>query len=286
MKDGDNQSRNLTSAVALEIFWLNNPDEKLVNGVYTAFNGTFNLSVPTDVLNNGTKRGPRTLIISVVDGSSPFYLTSSSNHSILVKGVTLFENLQPINPIIVNRGQDVNISAKLVESSDLFQPLSNLTVDVQFDETWLVSNTTNGQGEATFVHTVPVTQPLGLITITLFYNGTVDLMPTQNSLSTVTIRSITIMVVDPIAANPVAGETFTITGSIASDNGSSLQLRNGDLLSANILFTIDDLATGFTLTDGQVKADGNWSANITLSNGFAAGTHTAQATLHTFCELL
>ena len=278
VEDGDNQSRNLTSAVALEIFWLNNPDEKLVNGVYTAFNGTFNLSVPTDVLNNGTKRGPRTLIISVVEGSSPFYLTSSSNHSILVKGVTLFENLQPVNPIIVNRGQDVNISAKLVESSDLFQPLSNLTVDVQFDETWLVSNTTNGQGEATFVHTVPVSQPLGLITITLFYNGTVDLMPTQSSLSTVTIRSITIMVVDPIAANPVAGETFTITGSIASDNGSSLQLRNGDLLSANILFTIDDLATGFTLTDGQVKADGNWSANITLSNGFAAGTHIAQAT--------
>ena len=278
VEDGDNQSRNLTSAVAIDIFWLDNPSEKLINGVYTSSNGSFNLSVPTDVLNNGTKRGPRTLIISVVEGSSPFYLTSSSNHSILVRGVTLFENLQPLNPIVVNRGQTVNISAKLVESSDMWQPLPNLTVDVQFDETWLVSNTTNAQGDTTFNHTVPINQPLGLITITIYYNGTTDLLPTQSSLSTVTIRSITLLVVNPIDANPIAGETFNINGTIESDNGSSLQLRNGDLLSANILFAIDGMATGFTLTDGVVKADGTWSANITLSNGFAAGNHTAQAT--------
>ena len=278
VEDGDNQSRNLTSAVALEMFWLDNPQEKLINGVYTTSNGSFNLSVPTDVLNNGTKRGPRTFIISVVDGSSPFYLTSSSNHSILVKGVTLFENLQPVNPIIVNRGGDVNISAKLVESSDLYQPLPNLTVDVLFDETWLTSNTTNGQGDTTFVHNVPLTQPLGLITITIYYNGTLDLMPTQNSLSTVTIRSYTVLVVNPITSNPIAGETFPINGTIESDNGSSLQLRSGSLLSANILFAIDGIATGFTLGDGQVRADGTWSANITLSNAFPAGNHTATAT--------
>ena len=75
VEDGDNASRNLTTPVAIEMFWLDNPDEKLVNGVYTATNGSFNLSVPTDVLNNGTLRGPRELIISVVEDSSPFYLT-------------------------------------------------------------------------------------------------------------------------------------------------------------------------------------------------------------------
>ena len=43
VEDGDNSSRNMTTAVALEMFWLDNPDEKLINGVFTAINGSFNL---------------------------------------------------------------------------------------------------------------------------------------------------------------------------------------------------------------------------------------------------
>ena len=277
IEDGDNSSRNLTSAVALEMFWLDNPDEKLVNGVYTTMNGSFNFSVPTDVLNNGTLRGPRSFIISVVDGSSPFYLTDSSNHSILVQGVTLFENVQPLNPIVRNRGEDVNITLQMVESSNMWQPLGGYTIDVLFDDTWLPSNTTDSQGRTNFTYSIPFDQPLGLITIALYYNGSFDLLPTQRNLSTVTIRSITIMVVDPIIANPVAGESFAITGSIESDNGSALQLRNGDPLTANVLFTIDGLATGFTLSNGQIQADGNWTASIMLSSGFSAGTHIAEA---------
>ena len=85
------------------------------------------------------------------------------------------------------------------------------------------------------------------------------------------------MVVDPITSNPVAGESFTITGSIASDNGSALQLRNGNPLAANVLFTINNDASGFTLTDGVIQPDGTWNATITLSSGFAAGTHVAEA---------
>ena len=277
IEDGDNSSRNLTTAVALEMFWLDNPDEKLVNGVYTTLNGSFNLSVPTDVMNNGTQRGPREFIISVVEGSSPFYLTDSSNHSILVQGVTIFENVQPLNPIIRPRGQDVNITAQLVESSNMWQPLGGLTVDVLFDETWLPSNTTDAQGRTDFVHTIPFDQPLGLITISIMYNGTFDLLSTQRNLSTVTILSTTIMVVDPITANPVAGDSFVITGSIESDNGSALQLRNGDPLSANVLFTINGDASGFTLSDGQIQPNGSWAATIALSSGFAAGTHLAEA---------
>ena len=95
------------------------------------------------------------------------------------------------------------------------------------------------------------------VTISIMYNGTVDLLPTQRNISTVTIRSTTVMVVDPITANPVAGESFTITGSIASDNGSALQLRNGDPLSANVLFRINGDASGFTLSDGVIQPDGH-----------------------------
>ena len=259
------------------MFWFDNPGEKLINGVYTSINGSFNLSVPTDVLNNGTLRGNRELIISVVDDSSPFYLTDTSNHSILVQGVTVFESLQPLNPIIVNRGQQVNITSQLVESSNMFQTLGGYIVDVQFDETWLPSNTTDAQGRTNFTYVVPFDQPLGLITISILYNGSFDLLSTQRNLSTVTIRSTTVMVVDPITANPIAGESFTITGSIASDNGSALQLRNGNPLTANVLFTINNDASGFTLSDGVIQSDGTWNATITLSSGFAAGTHIAEA---------
>ena len=277
VEDGDNASRNLTSSVALEMFWLDNPDEKLVNGVYTAVNGSFNYSVPTDVLSNGTLRGARTFIISVVEGSSPFYLTDTSNHSILVQGVTVFESIQPLNPIIVNRGEDVNMTLQMVESSNMFQPLENYTIDVQFDDTWLTSNTTDAQGRTSFSHNVPFAQPLGLITISFYYNGSFDLLPHQRNISTVTIRSLTILVVDPIVANPIAGEAFTITGSIESDNGSGLQLRDGSALTASILFMIDDEPTGFTLSNGQVQANGTWSATIALGSSFSAGTHVAEA---------
>ena len=57
----------------------------------------------------------------------------------------------------------------------------------------------------------------------------------------------------------------------------ALQLRNGDPLTANVLFRINGDASGFTLSDGQIQADGSWSATIALSSGFAAGTHIAQA---------
>jgi transglutaminase-like putative cysteine protease len=277
VEDGDNTSRNLTTAVALEMFWLDNPDEKLVNNVYTSINGSFNLSVPTDVLNNGTLRGARTFVISVVEGSSAFYLTDTSNHSILVQGVTLFENMQPLNPIVVNRGEDVNMTLQMVESSNMWQPLGGYTIDVRFDETWLTSNTTDSQGRTSFAHTIPFDQPLGLISISFYYNGSVDLIPAQRNLSTVTVRSVTIMVVDPIVANPIAGDSFTVTGTIESDNGSGLQLRNGAALSASVLFLIDGEPTGFTLSNGQIQANGSWEATIALGSGFMAGTHIAEA---------
>ena len=49
VEDGDNSSRNDYCGSIRNVL-ADNPDEKLVNGVFTAINGSFNLSVPTDVL--------------------------------------------------------------------------------------------------------------------------------------------------------------------------------------------------------------------------------------------
>ena len=53
------------------------------------------------------------------------------------------------------------------------------------------------------------------------------------------------MVVDQITENPVAGSSFNVSGRVVSDNGSGLENRDGSTLISNVLFTIDDLPTGF-----------------------------------------
>ena len=275
--DGDNATRPLIAPVELSAFWLSNPDELLVGSYQTAVNGTFNMSIPTDTSGNGTLRGNKVLVISVIEGSSPFYLTASTQNGMLVMGVSRFENIQPLNPILVNRGDEVNISARLVESSNLFLPLGGFDVDIEFHESWLPGTQTDGEGFANFSYLVPTTHPLGLITVTMVFNGSVDLLATNVNLSSITIRSTTILVVDAIAANPVAGTSFNVTGTVQSDNGSGLELRDGSLLPANILFAVNDQPVGFTVSGGTVQTGGLWSATITLGAAFPAGTNRIEA---------
>ena len=275
--DGDNASRPLSTPVEMSAFWLNNPGETLVAAYLTSPNGTFNMSIPTDTTGNGTERGNKILVLSVNEGSSPFYLTATSQNGILVMGVSQFDNLQPLNPITVNRGDTVNITGRLLESSNLFAPLPGFDVDIQFHETWLTGTQTDGEGYSNFSHQIPMSHPLGLIVVSLVFNGSSDLLNTQVNLSSITIRSTTIMVVDPIAANPVAGTSFNVTGSVVSDNGSGLEQRDGSVLPSNILFSINGLPTGFTVTGGSVTAGGIWAASILLGEGFEAGNNSIAA---------
>ena len=275
--DGDNTSRLLTTPVEMSAFWLNNPDEILVTSYLTSSNGTFNISIPTDTSGNGTERGNKILVLSVNEGSSPFYLTASSQNGILVMGVSQFDNLQPLNPVTVNRGDTINLTGRLLESSNRFGPLSGFDVDIQFHETWLAGTQTDGEGYANFSHQIPMTHPLGLIVVSLVFNGSSDLLNTQVNLSSITIRSITFMIVDPLAANPVAGTSFNVTGSVFSDNGSGLEQRDGSVLPSNILFSLNGQPTGFSVTGGSVVAGGFWSATILLGEGFAAGNNTLEA---------
>ena len=162
VEDGENASRGLISAVRLNVFWLENPEEILLSNFATTANGSFNMTVPTDTAGNGTTRGPHTLIITVVNESSPFYLTATAQSPVQVMGVSRLENLQPLNAVAINRGNSINMSAKLVEASDLFAPLSNYEVGLQFHETWLTPQSTDGEGFANFTFTVPYDHPLGL----------------------------------------------------------------------------------------------------------------------------
>ena len=163
--DGENASRGLISAVRLNVFWLENPDELLLSNYATQNNGSFNMTVPTDTAGNGTTRGPHTLVISVVNDSSPFYLTATAQSPVQVMGVSRLENLQPLNAIVINRGNTVNMSAKLVEASDMFAPLSNYEVGLRFHETWLSPQNSDGEGFANFSYSVPYDHPLGLIVV-------------------------------------------------------------------------------------------------------------------------
>ena len=277
--DDADPTRALISGVRLDVYWQSNPDELLRSGVPTLSNGSFNLTVPTDTANNGTVRGPRSLVVEVVEDSSPYYLPSEISSSVFVFGVTQLEGLQPGNPVLINRGDTVNLSATLVESSFNFRPLGNLSVTTKFHETWLPEVTTDGSGIANTSFTIPFSHPLGLIVVSYYYNGSSDLLPSQANLTSVTVRSLTFMVVDPITDNPVAGSSFNVSGRVTSDNGSGLMNRDGSRLLSNILFTIDDAPIGFAVSNGSVQDGGWWNASITLTPGFEAGTHVLEASI-------
>jgi len=273
--DQDNLSRPLIEAVDLNVYWSYNPEELLINQRSTDPSGSFNMSIPTDTSGNGTVRGNHTLVIAVVNGSSPFYLDSDFNFQILVIGVSDFEALKPLNAVIVNRNTSINISATLVESTDMFSALDGRNVSMQFDDDpVLLTAITDASGSVTYNYSVPITQSLGLVNVTFSFAGDFDLLGTNKTMNSITVRSMTILVIDPITANPVAGDVFTVTGTLSSDNGTGgIMLRDGTPLTANVLFRIDDQIGNFLVGDAAIKPNGMWSANITLSDDFAAGTH-------------
>ncbi|MCS5537575.1 MAG: hypothetical protein NZ770_05670, partial [Candidatus Poseidoniaceae archaeon] len=275
--DADNSSRPLSSAVQLDVFWADNPVEVLINDALTNANGTFTLSVPTDTATNGTVRGNHVLIIQVVNDSNPFYLFGAAQQNILVMGQTSIEDVDPGSVVKVLRGNSVELNATLEESSNLNQPLAGEMIAIKFDDTWLVEQMTDGSGMINYLHLIPDTQPLGLITITFYYNETVDLLSTNTTLITVTISSTTVTYVHPISANPVAGESFEINGSVKSDNGSGVINRDGGLLSNTIQVEINDASTGFSVAGGLLQVDGSWNATVTLLSDFQRGTHNLTA---------
>ena len=84
--DGVDSNRSVDGPMALEVFFLGDSSETLINSVNTASDGSFNISVPTDPLADGVSSGTKTVVVSVINGSSPFYLTGTGNAPILVRG--------------------------------------------------------------------------------------------------------------------------------------------------------------------------------------------------------
>ena len=99
--DSADTNRTVDGPVGINVFFLDEPDELLIENRTTNASGGFNVSVPTDALGNGVTRGDRTVVVSVVNGSTPFYLTGNGDASILVMGVPQFTDTNPfINTII------------------------------------------------------------------------------------------------------------------------------------------------------------------------------------------
>ena len=278
IQDADGQ--DLIEPVQIDVFWLGNDAELLIENLETNATGTFNFSVPTDVNNDGTDKGNQQLVITVVDGSSPFYLTETGNQAVTVLGTTEITQISPINPQIVLRDGVVNLTSRLVESSDNDAILSGLDVQIKFGDDFLTPITTDGQGWANVSYTVPLDQKLGPVTVQFIFsdNPGAFLIGTISNLTNIEVRSNTVLTIDsPILANPVAGETFNITGTITSDNGSNLTTLQGNALSALVDVRINGGTTGFSTSNGTVQEDSTWKVTITLDNNFARGTHTLDA---------
>ncbi|MDP6905886.1 MAG: hypothetical protein QF440_00525, partial [Candidatus Thalassarchaeaceae archaeon] len=151
------------------------------------------------------------------------------------------------------------------------------SVAAQFHDTWLTENSTNLSGNVGFEYLIPASQALGQVTITLYYNGSSTLLSDASTINTVTVRSITVLVVDSITDNPIAGGSFNVTGTLVSDNGSAIITRDGTPMLPTLTFDIDGFDNTFLAANGTVQGDGTWRAQVTLSADFPRNTHTITA---------
>ena len=274
--DSVDSNRSVEGPVGINVFFLDEPEELLIQNFTTNSTGSFNLTVPTDTLGNGVLRGDRTVIVSVVNDSTPFYLTGTGDASILVMGVTQFVDSNPFINTIVDRGETATMTTRLVEFSNNEAPLSGFTVQARFHETWLSPEETSSDGSVAFEFDIPHDHPLGLVNITFVFNGSEDLNPAVQILNTITVRSSTTMLIDEITANPLPGELFNITGSLTSSNGSGLTDRTGNPLNPTLTFTIDGETDTFTVSQVSFLPDGTWLAQIRLELSFPRGPHSIE----------
>ena len=271
--DSVDANRTVQGPVEIEIFFLDDPNEILITDFTTSNNGSFTVSVPTDVFGNGVTSGVRTLIISVVNDSSPFYLSGTGDSSILVRGIPNFIETTPLINTVIDRGASVTIGGRLVEFSDNNINLNGLQVAAKFHETWLDDNITDNQGNVNFDFLIPNNHPLGLVNVTLFFNGSSTLNSIFEIIYTISIRSSTSIQIYPITANPLPGDFFNVTGSLISSNGSSIVNRQGALLSPALTFSINDESDTFTVSSLSFSNEGNWSGIIRLDLTFARGVN-------------
>ena len=271
--DSADSSRVIEGPVGISVFFLDEPEELLIENHSTNSTGFFSVIVPTDTLGNGVIRGVRTVVVSVVNGSTPFYLTGTGNAPILVMGVSQFVDSTPFINTIVERGNNAIITTRLVEFSNNEAPLSGFTIQAKFHETWLNTESTATDGSVAFEFEVPHDHPLGVVNVTLLFNGSGDLNPAVKILSTITVRSSTTMVIDQISSNPLPGEFFNVTGSLTSSNGTGLTDRSGNALNPSLTFTIDSDPDNFTVSNVAFDSNGNWVAQLRLDLSFPRGTH-------------
>ena len=275
--DGFDINRSVEGPMAIEVFFLNDTSETLVTSHTTSNNGSFTVSVPTDPRGDGISSGTKTVVVSVIDGTTPFYLTGTGNASILVRGVTRFMDRTPIIQTIVDRGSSVNFGARLTEYSDNDQRLGGMTVAAKFHDTWIGEVVTGGDGMANFSFDVPHDHPLGQIGITLMFNGSSTLLSTTTVMNQIIVRSPTVLNVSQVTDNPVAGESFNVSGTLQSSNGTGIMDRSGSSIVAFLTFEIDGSDSGFQVVGGAVNPNGTWDAIVTLGLSFPRGTHNLTA---------
>ncbi len=202
--DGFDVNRTVSGPMGLTVFFLGDDSEVLVESHVTANNGSFTVSTPTDPLGDGVSSGTKTVIVSVLNESTPFYLTGTGNASILVRGVTRFTDRTPIINTIVDRGSEITFGARLTEFSNNDLRLGDMTIAAKFHDTWLSEDVTSADGMVNFTFDVPHTHPLGLMAVTLWFNGSSTLHSTSLQINTIIVRSPTNLTVDSVVENPIA----------------------------------------------------------------------------------
>ena len=152
-----------------------------------------------------------------------------------------------------------------------------MEVGAKFHDTWLTEGITNGQGLFNFTFDVHIHTLYVKIGITLYFNGSATLHSTTTPLNQIFVRSPTNLTISPVTDNPIAGESFNVSGTLLSSNGTGIMDRTGAALPSSLTFSIDGTDSGFQATGGVVNQMALGATVITLGLSFPRGTHNITA---------
>lgn len=219
----------------------------------TNVNGKFNLNynIPDDE-NLGN------LSISAIFNETSKNKGSSNSTIYTIYSDTLISfDLNP--PIIQEIYRDSKIYLNGSLTDNIGNVLENKDIELGYDQGYLDSSTTDGNGRFSFIYDVDSKHDLGTLTFTFEFDGDGLYIESKKN-ANYKIWAKTIINISSVPDNVVVGNNITVKGNLKDDMG-------------NMLEKIIYIQIG-TISKSKTSKDGNFSFNLTILPSEEAKNHT------------
>ena len=174
----------------------------------TQVNWSIQSSIPVDLA-----AGNYTVIVSF-ESTSSILPDERVNLELVILGTS--EITLDLDSLKVTRGESTTLEGEL--SDHLGQPLSGEEVVVRWNEVEIATVSTATDGDFVFDYTIPSDHVLGNVTWSAEFSGS-DLHSGSSSSQTSVVFQQTVVLVETDMVHFYPGESMTVSGSLAMDNG-------------------------------------------------------------------